>query len=120
MRSSWWRSWRSTFRCGCSMSAVSLAALLGLYAAGVARVWRRAGYGQGVRPREALAFACGWLTLAVALLPPLTVWSEQWLAAHMVQHELLMVVAAPLVAASAPIAALVWALPAALRRRTGS
>jgi putative membrane protein len=35
----------------------------------------------------------------------------------MVQHELLMIVAAPLIAISAPLIALLWALPPALRRR---
>jgi hypothetical protein len=35
----------------------------------------------------------------------------------MAQHELLMVVAAPLMALSAPLVALLWALPADLRRR---
>ena len=35
----------------------------------------------------------------------------------MVQHELLMVVAAPLVAAGAPLIALLWAVPAGFRRR---
>jgi cytochrome c oxidase assembly factor CtaG len=35
----------------------------------------------------------------------------------MVQHELLMVVAAPLIAVSAPLIALLWAAPSALRRR---
>jgi putative membrane protein len=99
------------------MLVSSLAALLAVYAAGVGRVWRSAGYGRGVRPIEALAFAGGWLTLAIALSPPLDGWSETWLAAHMVQHELLMVVAAPLVALSAPLIALLWAVPSGIRRR---
>src|SRR5205085_12326818 len=43
--------------------------------------------------------------------------SEAWLAAHRVQHELLMVVAAPLVAVSASLTVFLWALPAAPRRR---
>jgi len=43
-------------------------------------------------------------------------WSEQWLAAHMAQHELLMVVAAPLMAASRPLIAWLWLLPTEPRR----
>ncbi|MBZ9905351.1 cytochrome c oxidase assembly protein [Mesorhizobium sp. BR115XR7A] len=37
----------------------------------------------------------------------------------MIEHELLMAVAAPLLVAACPGAALIWALPAALRRGTG-
>jgi putative membrane protein len=100
------------------MLAASLAALLGIYALGVVRVWRNAGYGRGIRPLEAAAFAAGWTSLVVALSPPLDEWSETWLVAHMMQHELLMVVAAPLIAMSAPLIAVLWAVPARIRRPT--
>jgi putative membrane protein len=99
------------------MLASSLALLLGLYAMGVARLWCTAGFGRGIRPREVAAFAAGWLSLIVALFPPLDRWSELFQAAHMIQHELLMVVAAPLVAISAPVIAVLWALPSGPRRR---
>ena len=77
-------------------------------------LWRTAGYrprrpavrGAGIRGRD------GSRSL-VALSPPLDEWSEQWLAAHMVQHELLMVVAAPLIAVGAPLVAMLWAMPVA-------
>ena len=52
------------------MLASSLALLLIVYGAGIARVWCNAGYGRGVRPGEALAFAGGWIAIAVALSPP--------------------------------------------------
>ena len=84
-----------------------------VYAVGVVRLWRSAGYGRGVRPLEALAFAPAGSRSSIALSPPLDEWSEQWLAAHMVQHELLMVVAAPLIAVGAPLIGMLWALPAA-------
>jgi cytochrome c oxidase assembly factor CtaG len=99
------------------MLVSSLVVVFGVYAAGVLRVWRNAGYGRGLRLFEVLAFASGWLALAAALSPPLDEWSEQWLAAHMVQHELLMIVAAPLMAVGAPIVGLVWGLPSQLRSR---
>ena len=83
------------------MLAGSLAVAIGVYAVGVTRLWRSAGYGRGVRPFEALAFSGGCVALLIALSPPLDEWSERWLAAHMVQHELLMVVAAPLIAVTA-------------------
>jgi putative membrane protein len=100
------------------MLASSLLLLLVAYVAGLTRLWRSAGVGQGIRPLEAIAFAGGWLALAVALSTPMDEWSEQWLAAHMIQHELLMVVAAPLFAIAAPLIALLWALPASTRRVT--
>ena len=97
------------------MLVSSLALFAAVYAAGVVRLWRNAGYGRGVRPLEALAFAAGWLALVIALSPPLDEWSEQWLAAHMLQHELLMIVAAPLFAVGAPLVGILWAMPSAFR-----
>jgi putative membrane protein len=99
------------------MLAASLALLFGIYLVGLVRVWRGAGYGMGIRPLEALAFGAGWLTLLVALASPLDEWSETWIVAHMIQHELLMVVAAPLMAMSAPLLALLWAVPPTMRKR---
>jgi putative membrane protein len=99
------------------MLASSLALMLIVYGAGLTRVWRTAGYGRGVRPLEALAFGGGWLAIAVALSPAMDELSDTWLVAHMIQHELLMVIAAPLIAVSAPLIATLWAVPAGLRRR---
>jgi putative membrane protein len=99
------------------MLASSLLLTLVLYAAGVRRLWRAAGVGRGVRYSQVAAFAAGWGALALALSPMLDGWSDRWMSAHMVQHELLMVVAAPLLAMSAPLAAMMWALPKTWRRR---
>jgi putative membrane protein len=99
------------------MAVSSLVLLLIVYGAGLARVWRSAGYGRGIRRSEALAFAGGWTAMAVALSPPMHELSDAWLVGHMLQHELLMVVAAPLVAAGAPLIALLWAAPGPFRRR---
>jgi len=97
------------------MLVSSLVVLVGVYALGVGRLWRNAGYGRGVRPLEVLAFATGWLALVVALSPWIDEWSEQSLAAHMLQHELLMIVAAPLMAGGAPLLAMLWAMPSRVR-----
>jgi len=99
------------------MLVSSLVVVLGAYATGVLRVWRHAGHGRGVRLIEVCGFVSGWLALATALSPALDEWSEQWLAAHMVQHELLMIVAAPLMAVGAPMVGLLWAMPSQLRLR---
>jgi len=99
------------------MPAVSLAIFFGVYVAGIIRVWRNAGFGAGITVWEATAFGAGFLVLVAALSPPLDDLSDHWLVAHMAQHELLMAVAAPLVALSAPLFATLWALPARLRKR---
>jgi putative membrane protein len=69
--------------------------------------------------RAAAYFAAGWIVLAVALLSPLHGMSEQLFSAHMVQHELLMVVAAPLLVLGRPAAAFAWALPRRMRPSVG-
>lgn len=66
-------------------------------------------------PMRACAFAGGWLALFVALVSPLDALGSSLFAAHMTQHELLMVVAAPLIVLGRPMAPLLVALPAALR-----
>jgi cytochrome c oxidase assembly factor CtaG len=87
-----------------------------LYVRGVWRLWRRAGVGRGVARWQALAFVGGWLTLVAALVSPLHEFGEHLFSAHMVEHELLMVVAAPLFAMSRPLGAWLQALPARWRR----
>ncbi|WP_448190846.1 cytochrome c oxidase assembly protein [Azospirillum sp. sgz301742] len=87
----------------------------GLYAAGVARLWGSVGAGRGIRPMQALCFAAGWLTLAAALVSPLHEAGGASFTAHMVEHELLMVVAAPLLVVSRPVGAFLWAFPRGAR-----
>jgi putative membrane protein len=90
-----------------------------LYFAGTWRVWRRAGHGRGVRHCQAAAFWAGWVVLALALLSPLHWLSEHLFAAHMIEHELIMLLAAPLFVLARPIGAFLWALPQAWRRGLG-
>jgi putative membrane protein len=90
-----------------------LAALL--YGSGVRRVWRLS-FGRGVRRWEALCFAAGWLTLAASLVSPIHALGSVLFSAHMTQHELMMVVAAPLIVAGRPLVAYVWGLPRSSRR----
>ena len=86
------------------------------YMLGVRRLWRHAGAGRGISQPEASAFAAGWLALAIALVSPLHPLGSALFAAHMTQHELLMVVSAPLLVLGRPTVAAAWALPAAWRR----
>jgi Predicted membrane protein len=90
-----------------------------LYASGTRALWRQAGAGHGIRRWQAAAFAAGWITLAVALVSPLHALGETLFSAHMAQHELLMVVAAPLVVLGRPVLAFLWGLPMAWRRTAG-
>ncbi len=90
-----------------------------LYARGVRRLWRGAGRGGGIRRWEAWAYACGWLALFVALVSPLHPLGEVLFSAHMTQHEVLMLVAAPLVVLGRPVVAFLWALPVGAARRVG-
>lgn len=86
------------------------------YAAGVRAMWRRAKPGHGVRRWQAWSYAAGIATLAVALMSPIDAAAEQIFAAHMVQHLLLIVVAAPLMVLGAPAPALWWGIPPRMRR----
>ena len=96
-----------------------LAAAALLYAVGVARLWRRAGAGRGVTRMHVLRFAAGWAVLVAALASPIDAMGGALFSAHMVQHELLMVLAAPLLVAARPLEAWAWALAPGWRRRVG-
>jgi cytochrome c oxidase assembly factor CtaG len=65
------------------------------------------------------AGASGLLALAAALLPPLDIVATQLFSAHMVQHLLLVVVAAPLLVLGRPFPTVVAAFPADMRRTLG-
>jgi len=89
------------------------------YYAGVRTVWRRAGAGNGIPYWRAGCFAGGLLVLCVALVSPVAALGETLFSAHMVQHLALMLVAAPLLVAGAPVLAALWALPSSWRRGIG-
>ncbi|HYD34094.1 MAG TPA: cytochrome c oxidase assembly protein [Methylophilaceae bacterium] len=87
------------------------------YATGIFRLWRKAGNSRNALVKHSAWFALGWLTLAVALVSPLDPLGVQLFSAHMVQHELMMIVAAPLLVMSRPFGIWMWALPEAWRNR---
>jgi putative membrane protein len=64
-------------------------------------------------------FAAALVALAVALLSPLDALSSALASAHMVQHMLLVLVAAPLLALSAPSSTMLRGSPLAVRRASG-
>jgi putative membrane protein len=90
-----------------------------LYAVGVARLWPRQVLGRRAMLGRAGWFAAGGLTMVVALASPLDPAGGRMFAAHMVQHELLMIVAAPLLVLGQPFGPWMWALPARARIALG-
>lgn len=87
-----------------------------VYAIGVSRPWRRFGVGRGIGVWRAAAFAGGLTALTAALLPPLEPLAEDQFSGHMLQHMLLVVVAAPLLVLGRPEAAFARAAPRRPRR----
>src|SRR5438270_4379354 len=79
-----------------------------MYLAGLLRMRRR---GAKLRPLSIVCFASGWLSLFAALDSPMHEASEQLFWVHMTQHEILMLVSAPLVILSQPAAPFLFALP---------
>jgi len=97
------------------LAGIGLAA--GVYGAGVWRLWRASGAGRGVTRWQAACYAGGIAALLAALVSPLDALGEAVFWAHMVQHLVLVLVAAPLLVLGAPLLPLVWSLDAAPRRR---
>ena len=58
--------------------------------------------------------------MAGALVSPLHEAGERSFSAHMIEHELLMLIAAPLIVLAEPLSAMLWAFPAGARRTIGA
>lgn len=84
----------------------------GVYALGLRSLWQRAGIGSGISRGRAAAFGVAWIVLFIALVSPLDFLSEELLSAHMIQHLLLILVAAPLFVMGHFTLAVAWAIPA--------
>jgi cytochrome c oxidase assembly factor CtaG len=98
---------------------IPVLASLALYGVGALRLARRSGPGRELLARRSWLFAAGWLALALAVLSPLHEAGERSFTLHMVEHEVLMLAAAPLLVLSRPLGAMVWAFPLAARRALG-
>lgn len=90
-----------------------------LYARGVRALWRRAGRGRVTAPWRVWCYFGGLLSVFLALVSPVDAVGEALFAVHMVQHMLLMMVAAPLIVLGDPVTVTLWALPIRWRRRIG-
>jgi cytochrome c oxidase assembly factor CtaG len=69
--------------------------------------------------RQATLFGLGWTVLAAALVSPLHQAGERSFSAHMLEHELLMLAAAPLLVLAEPLTVMLWAFPSKGRRALG-
>ena len=91
---------------------VPLGLMLLLFLVGRRRLARRSSL-----PRtRAWWFVAGWAVLALALVSPLHEGGERSFTLHMAEHELIMLVATLLLAASRAGGTLAWGLPAPARR----
>jgi putative membrane protein len=107
---------------------LALATGAGLYARGSLVLAHRtaespaghAGRAGTSRRARAAAFWAGWAALVLALVSPVHALGSALFSAHMIQHELLVALAAPLLVLGRPAVPALWALPARARRATGA
>ena len=99
------------------VGALAITAIL--YIIGTVRMLRRS-----ARPRQHATtiafFAAGWISLLIALDSPLHEIGEQLFWVHMLQHEILMLISAPLLVLGRPLVPFLWALPQRWRERAAS
>jgi cytochrome c oxidase assembly factor CtaG len=93
---------------------IPLALALVVYVVGWLRLSKRA-----TALRHPTQFLFGWLVLTLALTSPLHEAGERSFTMHMIEHELIMLVATLLLAASAAGGVLTWGLPRPLRLALG-
>lgn len=93
---------------------------LALFVIGWRRLSERSSRGNDILIRRARLFGGGWLILALALLSPLHQAGERSFAAHMFEHELIMLAAAPLLVLSEPLVIMLWAFPGKGRQWIGN
>lgn len=110
----WWTLWNAD-----PLVIGSLGWIGAVYAVGYRLLRAQRGQAAPVRPWQAAAFAAGVAGLVLALLSPIDALALDLLWVHMVQHMLLMNVAAPLFVLGAPARAMLWVLPPGARQWFG-
>jgi putative membrane protein len=103
--------------------AIEPVVTLGIVIVGVLYGWgvtyeQRTGSGRPPEWWRILAFYVALLTIFIALDSPLDGLADDWLWAHMIEHELLILVAAPLLLLGEPLWPVWRALPRGVRRTT--
>jgi putative membrane protein len=95
---------------------VGFAIAIGIYVTGFMRLRRRAQLGRPELTRRAGFFALACAVLAAATLSPLHQLGGHSFTAHMAEHELIMLAAAPIFVLAQPLGAMLWAFPAPARQ----
>jgi cytochrome c oxidase assembly factor CtaG len=72
-----------------------------------------------VNPWRSVAYLTGLVVLGIALMSPIDTLSAQFLYMHMIQHLLLVMIAAPLLWLADPMPIMMWGLPRNLRTEVG-
>jgi putative membrane protein len=101
-----WNAWNFE-----ALILIPLAITTVIYLWGMRNVWQRAGTGRGIKKRQYGSFFGALLALCIAFVSPLDSLSEVLFSAHMIQHMILMLIAAPLLVMSDLPLAFLWALP---------
>jgi putative membrane protein len=107
----WWSTWEWE-----PVTIVTLVVSAVIYAAGLKNWRRRIGGSSAETSRPSIrhaawCFAGGWWLLVVALVSPMHPWGQVFFSVHMIQHEVLMILAAPLLALGRPMPIALSALP---------
>ena len=97
---------------------VILLALLSIYAIGGFRLGRRSRSRRGTGFRD-IYYLIGIGAVFVALSSPIDVYSGDLFFIHMIQHLLLVMIAAPFILLSSPVANILWSCPLRLRHYLG-
>ncbi len=108
-------TWSSAWSCEPGV-VVPVVLTIVLYVTGVVRSRRRNSESHVIRNWQVASFLLGWLALVLALDSPLHKLGSVLFSAHMTQHEILMVIAAPLLALGQPLIAFLIAMPERNRR----
>jgi cytochrome c oxidase assembly factor CtaG len=95
-----------------------LLVLAGIYTRGW-RVLRRRGRGTITSGWQLGVYLAGLGVIGLALLSPIDALADAWFSAHMIQHLLLTMLAAPLLLLGNPLSARLWGLPPRARHALG-
>jgi putative membrane protein len=101
------------------LSIASVVIPSAIYLRGLRALRASAGPDHGIRGIEVGSFFAGQLALLVALVSPVDRLSDILFSAHMTQHEIIMLVAPPLIVLGRPWVPAMWALPPQIRARVG-
>jgi cytochrome c oxidase assembly factor CtaG len=85
------------------------------FAVGTGRLLNRVSAGRPEHILRVVSFSAGLLSLALALVSPIHWLGEHLFTMHMIEHEIVMAISAPLLVLSRPAAICVWSLPRVAR-----